>query len=349
MKSLIIASLVILTLSAHAQTIPSETIQHGPDWPNWAYGEIGPYSQGDEIAPPCPENASPLECAYYGAPPEKGGPKYTLEDSTQSFEVAEADNDFGPGDWYPQDHPEMPDIVAYGDKEREIRACSMCHYASGQGKMENGHVAGLPVNYFLQQLEAFANRERYSADLRKANPNEMGRIAALLTEEERKIAAEYFASIEYKPHVTVIEADEAPQVRATMNGLLLPLEDLPKQKLGQRIIEVAEHPERTELLRDPRAGFIAYVPIGSIAKGEALVTTGGGKTIQCGLCHGEGQRGLGDIPAIAGRTASYIMRQLWDVKQGTRISPIMVPVVANLTAEDMLNITAYIASLDPAN
>ena len=58
-------------------------------------------------------------------------------------------------------------------------------------------------------------------------------------------------------------------------------------------------------------------------------------------------RGLGDIPAIAGRTASYIMRQLWDVKQGTRISPVMDPIVAELSAEDMLNITAYIASLAP--
>ncbi|MBT5558332.1 MAG: cytochrome C [Proteobacteria bacterium] len=347
MKSLIVTSLVFLTLSANAQTVPADSIQHGPDWPNWAYGEIGPYKLGDEVAPPCPENATPLECAYYGPPPEKGGPKYTLDESPQSFEISEADNDYGPGDWYPQDHPETPDIVAYGDKEREIRACSLCHYASGQGKMENGHVAGLPVNYFLQQLDAFANRERYSADLRKANPNEMGRIAALLTDEERKIAAEYFSSIEYKPHVKVVETDMVPQVQATMNGLLLPLEDEPEMELGQRIIEVAEHPERTHVLRDPRAGFIAYVPIGSVAKGAALATTGGGKTIQCGLCHGEGMRGLGDIPAIAGRTASYIMRQLWDVKQGTRISPVMDPIVAELSAEDMLNITAYIASLAP--
>jgi cytochrome c553 len=59
-------------------------------------------------------------------------------------------------------------------------------------------------------------------------------------------------------------------------------------------------------------------------------------------------QGLGDIPGIAGRTASYSMRQLWDLKQGTRRSSgIMEPVVQNLTSEDMLNIVAYLATLPP--
>ena len=57
--------------------------------------------------------------------------------------------------------------------------------------------------------------------------------------------------------------------------------------------------------------------------------------------------GVGAIPGIAGRTASYIMRQLWDMKQGTRVSPLMAPAIENLTQQDMLAISAYIASLDP--
>ena len=53
-----------------------------------------------------------------------------------------------------------------------------------------------------------------------------------------------------------------------------------------RIIEIPED-ETVVLNRDPRTGFIAYVPTGSIAKGEALVTLGGGgKTIACPICHG---------------------------------------------------------------
>jgi cytochrome c553 len=124
-------------------------------------------------------------------------------------------------------------------------------------------------------------------------------------------------------------------------------EEAPWETLGNRIVEVAEDAEATEIMRDPRGGFVAYVPVGSIARGQELVATGGGKTIQCGICHGTDQKGMADIPGIAGRTASYAMRQLWDVKQGTRVSPTMLPIVANLSANDMLDIVAYLATLPP--
>src|SRR3970282_2474250 len=111
---------------------------------------------------------------------------------------------------------------------------------------------------------------------------------------------------------------------------------------------VPEARGRMGIMGDPGVGFIAYVPVGSVARGEAIVTTGGSKTIQCGLCHGPGQKGLGDIPGIAGRTASYTMRQLWDFKPGARKSPgAMQPVVQNLSSEDLLNIVAYLPSLEP--
>ena len=74
---------------------------------------------------------------------------------------------------------------------------------------------------------------------------------------------------------------------------------------------------------------------------------GASKTVSCGVCHGVDLKGLGPVPAIAGRSPSYIMRQLWDLKQGTRKgvwSPLMKPIVENLTQEDMLSIAAYVAS-----
>ena len=100
-------------------------------------------------------------------------------------------------------------------------------------------------------------------------------------------------------------------------------------------------------MRDPRSGFIAYVPEGSIAKGKVLVSTGAGRTLPCESCHGANLRGVGAIPAIAGRSATYIFRQLYDVQQGTRQSEFMAPVVAKLSVEDMIHITAYVASLKP--
>ena len=101
------------------------------------------------------------------------------------------------------------------------------------------------------------------------------------------------------------------------------------EPLGQRIIELPENLERTEL-RDAASGFVAYVPVGSIKKGEALVTKGGGKTTQCGLCHGADLKGLGPVPGIGGRSPSYLVRQMHDMQTGVRKgswSELMKPVV----------------------
>jgi cytochrome c553 len=321
--------------------------QHEPDWPDWAYGLLDPLSSDSRVGPPCPDGSRPIDCAYIGTPVPDDGIKRSLPDTDLTFTRNEAYYNYGPADWYPGDHPEMPDIVAHGKEEAGLRACALCHYPNGQGKMENGHVAGLTETYFLQQLEAFATGMRRSADPRKANTNEMAMIAAGLTDEERREIAAYYSSIPFKKMVRVVESEEAPQVRTTSNGLMLPIEDAPHVPLGMRVVEVPEDPERTELSRDPRGMWITYAPPGSLAAGEALVTTGAGKTVGCAACHGPGMTGLADFPSIAGRTASYTMRQLWDIKQGTRQSAIMAPVVAQLTAEDMLYISVYLASLEP--
>ena len=121
----------------------------------------------------------------------------------------------------------------------------------------------------------------------------------------------------------------------------MPLEgaEAGKEPIGQRIIEVPENTEQTERLRNPRSGFIAYVPPGSIKKGQALVTTGANKTVQCAVCHGADLQGLGPVPGIAGRSPSYMVRQLFDMQQGTRKgewSHLMKSVVEKLTPEDMI-------------
>ena len=321
--------------------------QQGPDWPDWAYGFTGPLSADSLVSPPCPHGSRPIDCAYAPAVVPDDGIKLTLPGTDRSFTRNEAWFNYGPADWYPQDHPPMPEVVAFGKPEDGLRPCALCHFPNGQGKSENGHVAGLPVTYFVEQLQAFEEGSRRSADPRKANTNEMAMIAAGLSAEEKRAIARYYGSMPYRQMVRVVETEEAPQVRSSRNGLMLPLEDQPWVPLGMRIIEVPENPEHTEIQRDPRGKFVAYVPRGSLAAGERLVATGGGKTAQCGLCHGPGLRGVDDIPSIAGRTASYTMRQLWDVKRGSRASLIMTPIVTNLTVEDMLHISAYLASLPP--
>ena len=55
-----------------------------------------------------------------------------LPGSTLSFTRQQISDGFGPADWFPGDHPAMPDIVSHG-KRPDARACGLCHYAERQG------------------------------------------------------------------------------------------------------------------------------------------------------------------------------------------------------------------------
>jgi cytochrome c553 len=124
------------------------------------------------------------------------------------------------------------------------------------------------------------------------------------------------------------------------------------EPLGDRIIEVPEDPNAVEITRSSRVGFIAYAPRGSVQRGEVLVTTGGGKTVACATCHGPDLAGLstspnGPMPGLAGRSPSYLVRQMFDIKTGQRRGArveLMKPVVGALTSDDMRDIAAYLAS-----
>jgi cytochrome c553 len=300
--------------------------------PAWAYA-ISP------APPPGTPAATP--------PPPDTSVKH-LPGSTLEFTRAQISDGFGPADWYPGDHPKMPDVVAHG-KKPDVRACSLCHYPNGKGRPENAGVAGLPVEYFIQQMNDFRSGNRKSAEPRKANTNAMITIAKGMTEDEIKQAAEYFGSMKWTPWMRVVEGNTVPKTRLN-GGMFLTEEGNEKEPLGQRIIETPENAEGTEILRDARSGFVVYVPTGSIKKGEALVTNGAGKTTQCGLCHGADLKGLGPVPGLAGRSPSYLVRQMYDMQQGARKgiwTQLMKPVVAKLTDDDMIAIAAYTSSRKP--
>jgi cytochrome c553 len=290
------------------------------------------------------------------APAPAGAPAATpdtsikqLPGSTLSFTRQQISDGFGPADWFPGDHPVMPEIVAHG-KRPDVRACALCHYPNGKGRQENAGVSGLPVSYFIQQMNDFRSGVRKSAEPRKGNTNLMIAIAKAMTPDEIKASAEYFGAIPWTPWVRVIEAATVPKMESR-GGIWIPVEGASQEPIGVRVVETPENPERTEILRDPRSGFIAYVPRGSIKKGEALVKTGGnGRTEACGVCHGSDLLGMGPVPGIAGRSPSYLARQMFDMQAGARHgewADLMKPVVAKLTDEDLVNITAYVSSLMP--
>ena len=309
--------------------------------PPWAYGFASAASPTPAPPPPAAPAAAP-------APAPDVAPRQ-LAGSSGSFTLPQIRDGFGPADWFRGDHPPMPDIVAHG-RRPDVRACALCHYPNGKGRPENAGVSGLPVAYFVQTMADFKADARKSADTRKANTNIMIAIAKGMTDEDVKAAAAYFASIAWTPWIKVVEAATVPKTRIA-GGMFLKMNGNETEPIGDRIIEMPEDTERTETLRDPRSGFIAYVPVGSIKKGEALVTTGsGGKTTRCAVCHGADLKGLGPVPGLVGRSPSYTVRQLFDTQRGTRKgvwADLMKPVVANLTNEDMLAIAAYTASRLP--
>jgi cytochrome c553 len=172
----------------------------------------------------------------------------------------------------------------------------------------------------------------------------MIQIARHLTEAEMKEVATYFSSIKWRPWVRVVETDMVPKSKPGMNGLFLPQPGNEMEPLGKRILEVPENPDFTERARAPHSGMLAYVPVGSIKRGEEIATTGGGKTAACTLCHGPDLQGMGPVPPIVDRQASYISRQLYDYQAGTRQSATMKPVVAKLNEDDIIALAAYLAS-----
>jgi cytochrome c553 len=312
--------------------------------PPWAYGfASAPGAAGGNAGGPPAAGAR-----GGGAPPAPDATPQKLTGSTLTFTLAQIRDGFGPADWFPGDHPVMPDVVAHGKREQQVNACALCHYPNGKGRPENAPASGLPYAYFVQQMMDFKEGNRNSADSRKTNTSRMAAFAKAMTDDEIKASAVYFSSMKWTAWVRVVESDTVPKTRISA-GMFVALdgEQAGKEPIGQRIIEVPEKGMETDVLRNPRSGFVAYVPPGSVKKGEALVKSG-----QCALCHGVDLEGLGPVPGIGGRSPSYTVRQLFDMQQGTRKglwSDLMKPVVAKLSADDMLNIAAYTASRGPSS
>jgi len=273
---------------------------------------------------------------------------HTVPNSTRQYTTAQTRDSFSIADWHPEEHAPLPEVVQYG-RRPDVRACGYCHLANGFGKPENAPLAGQPADYLVQQMHDFRDGKRMGSEPRIVGPSQMVTIAKAATEEEIRIAAEYFASVTRKPWIKVIETDMAPVVR-NAGVLYVVVENGGSEPIGNRIVEVSTNYEYTEL-RDGGTSFLAYVPPGAVKKGEALVKTGeNGKTIACGICHGENMKGVGIVPSIAGRSPSYMGRQMYDFKSGSRHganAALMTPVVAKLSDEDIVNILAYLGQLEP--
>ena len=87
----------------------------------------------------------------------------------------------------------------------------------------------------------------------------------------------------------------------------------------------------------------ALISTGANAAGDAAA--GQAKSAVCVACHGPDGNSMNPIwPKIAGQHEGYIVKQLQDFKSGVRTDATMLPMVAALTEEDMVNLAAFFNS-----
>jgi cytochrome c553 len=309
---------------ASALTCATALAVDPPHFPAWAY----PMASG-----------SPRDGASGGA--------RQVPDSAVTFTEAEVSDPYFAPDWHPADHAAMPEIIARGRKPG-VMACGYCHRADGSGGPENANLAGLPVAYIVQQLADFKSGARATSVPNRVPTAWMIAVGKAADDAEVKAAAAYFSALKPRANIRVVESATAPKTHAP-GWFLAATQNAEREPIGVRIIEVPENLEQFES-RDARARFIAYVPPGSITRGKELVGKGTRDGVSCAICHGSKLTGLDRAPPIAGRSPSYIARQLYDFKSGARAGIQGVPmreIVAGLTPEDIVAVAAYLASLPP--
>lgn len=317
---------VLSGLSVAALALGGAALAAGEGVPIWAY--------------PVPQVMSP---------PSK--PDNTVQKkvpgSKAHFTEAGVNDRFNVPDWFPKDHPPLPQVVAHGHPPK-VLACGYCHLPNGQGRPENASLAGQPADYIIEQVTEMKEGRRKTSQPTMGSIKGMYSIAGAISPEELKTAAEYFSKLKYKKWIRVVESDTVPKFEISSHNMLVKSKSSGTEPLGQRIIEIPENLDLVEL-RDPNSGFVAYVPKGAVARGRKLVQSGNG-AFPCTSCHGAKLTGDGNVPGLAGRSPSGIVRQLYDIQHGTRGGPAvdpMKPEVASMTDENRIDIAAYLASLKP--
>jgi cytochrome c553 len=276
--------------------------------------------------------------AINGSLPAEEGPK-NVPGSTKSYTPAQIDDLMNPPDWFPDEHASAPALVQKG--HGTAMACGACHLMSGEGHPESAGLTGFTAAYLMQQMADFKSGARKDAA-------RMNAIAKDVSDEESRQVAEWFAALKPAAWTKVTEADTVPKTIVGQGRMRFLAPAGGTEPIGNRIITVPQDQNRARN-RDPKSGFTAYAPVGSVAKGKALAETGGaGKTVACTICHGDNMRGLGNVPRLAGLHPIYIARQLYLFKDGTRNgvdAQLMKKPVARLTDDDILAIAAYLGSL----
>jgi cytochrome c553 len=94
------------------------------------------------------------------------------------------------------------------------------------------------------------------------------------------------------------------------------------------------------------AAALSGLIVNSSALPAGNAEAGAPKAVVCQACHGaNGNSTNPEWPSLAGIGADYIAEQLKNFKGGKRQNPVMMPMAANLSPDDMADLGAYFDSL----
>ncbi len=198
-------------------------------------------------------------------------------------------------------------------------------------------------------MKEFRSGRRRSSQPDRLDTLEMIKVAQQVSGADLNAAAAYYAATPRRARHKVVETDTVPATRPSYFGWLDLVPGGKPEPIAGRIIEVPEDAARL-FLSDPHVMIIDYVPPGSVVRGEKLVRTGGLGGQACRSCHGADLKGSDAAPPLAGRSAAYLARMLWDIKTGARNGPTVAQMqapVAKLNEAQITDIVAYLAARAP--
>ena len=237
--------------------------------------------------------------------------------------------------------PAMPKSVTTG----KPLPCMQCHLANGGSHPESAAIAGMPVNYIIEQVHAFRDGER--VDVRTGR---MVQVAKTISEKDLKEAAEYYAAIgpDRQKWIKTVVSNEVPKGPAPFGGggfrYHAPEGGMEPLPVG-RVVETAEDDDLVRARDQIDGGFLQYVNAEDLALGEKIAADG-----SCGTCHGAEYKGVPDVPRLAGQHSLYLIRQLKDMQTGARKDKnvaVMKPMVAKLSDREIVAVAAYLGSKTP--
>ncbi len=93
------------------------------------------------------------------------------------------------------------------------------------------------------------------------------------------------------------------------------------------------------------AAALAVMGTASSAFAAGDAAAGQAKAAACAACHGpDGNSVNPEWPKLAGQNPDYIVKQLQDFKAGVRQNPLMSPMAAPLSDQDVLDLAAFFSS-----